>query len=133
MFPPKTSSLQRQRLSVAKSRAGYPGVGPRIQVKDLRFSMGTEIGFEAVVKNLNDDFERIKQSPRFPGECKTKCFPMQNCEYCQTSSKLKKWNNPEARSQRIFYQNDTLPGNSCYEQGEQKHLCHGVQRDRNSC
>ena len=91
---------------------GYPGVGPRKQATDLRFSMGIEVGFEEVAKSLGDHLERIKQLPRFPGECKTKCDPIQNCEYCDISLELTKLNNPEARSQRIFYQNDTLPGNS---------------------
>ena len=41
---------------------GYPGVGPRKQVSDLRFSMGTEVGFESVAKSLGDQLEIIKQT-----------------------------------------------------------------------
>ena len=64
---------------------GYPGVGTELSNPKLRWSMGVELD---------------------------KCYPGKNCQTCEMSSKLTALNNPQNHCQRIFYDNDTCPGNS---------------------
>lgn len=91
---------------------GYPGVGLQKSVESLRFSIGREFGSAEITQKLEDHLRNLKSSSTFTGICQTKCDHEKNCKFCQLTSRIDQLKTPEFCQNRIFYTNDTLPGNS---------------------
>ena len=90
---------------------GYPGVGPVHSAELLRFSMGSELDLKEVATNLEQCLRNLKNSSTFSGDCQTK-HTWKKCEFCHLTDLISRLKCQEFYQNRIFYQNDNLPGNS---------------------
>ena len=87
-------------------------MGLQKSVESLRFSIGREFGSEEITHKLEDLLQNHKSSSSFTGNCQTNCDQEKNCKFCQLKSIIDELKCPEFCQNRIFYKNDTLPGNS---------------------